>query len=127
MKRPIAIATLSLMCAGALSGCSRPDGIDGRWAVVSVGANPVSASEWWLEVQEGRIVGGRDGCNRWRYQDADSPLVLSDAQECPSDPRHTSYWNVVKANRSVAGPKNEGLTLSAGSDQLILRKVEGPA
>ena len=64
----------------ALVGCNIGDFMAGgeRWKVVSVDGAP--AGDMSVIVQDGRIIGGYDGCVDWSFKTPESPIVVGDGE-----------------------------------------------
>lgn len=117
------VARLGLLAVLLVSACTRPSTVDGRWSVISVDSVPTDRTQWWIDVENSVIVGGRDGCNKWRYRDSNSPITLSDGQECAPDSIHSSYWRVVTANRDLRNGLREPFVLRSEQASVTLRKA----
>ncbi len=103
-----------------LAACQTPEAGGARVGVRAINRMQVDSDQWWLEWADAGIVGGRDGCNDWRYQAPGSPIVVSNAQECPADAKRGAYWRIVSANRSVALRTIADRQLKVGSETLTL-------
>ena len=105
-------------------GCARGgDRVEtGRWAIVSIGPQPVAAQGWWVDSEGGRIVGGMDGCNAWRYKNEAGPVIVSDGQECPPDAKRAGYWKVITENRAFRPRSPRETTLCSGNLCMSLRR-----
>lgn len=42
---------------------------DGSWMALSIDGQPVPANDYRLSITDGRVGGGRDGCNDWSFED----------------------------------------------------------
>ncbi len=69
---------------------------DGSWSVVTIDGQTLPKTEYLIAIQEGRVRGGRDGCNNWSYETPGSGWIVSDLQECPESPVTAAYRKIVR-------------------------------
>ena len=75
---------------------------DGAWLATSFDGRPVASNYYLVSVRHGEVVGGHDDCNGWSYQDTrpdrkGERMIISTAQECPTDEPNRIYWILVHA------------------------------
>lgn len=131
-----AIALASCLFALALGGCSGESGktkpaviADGNWRVVEVDGRKPAARTMWIQITNGAISGGFDGCNQWGFQLVNGKRdLVSDAAGCPPSPDLTSYQAVAQSPSNAAQPSMEGdvLVLKAGARSLRAQKLAAP-
>lgn len=102
---------------------------DGSWMVISIDGEPVPHGEYRYGITDGKISGGRDGCNDWGYTD-DPPgpdgerMIVSTLQACPEDnPLTRAYRLLTRDPRMVLAP-NGLLHLSGHGHKAVLRRCE---
>jgi hypothetical protein len=68
---------------------------DGDWAALSIDGKAVPPFEFRVAVRDGRVAGGRDGCNDWAY--ASEPdargerMIETTLQACPENELSRAY------------------------------------
>lgn len=123
---------LLALLAGCGSSSREPDPrLDGLWEATSIDGKPVPADRFLLRLRNGRVVGGRDGCNSWGYDETVPPApdgsrtIVSDLMGCPAIPQRPAYWralgngNVVPALRR---PDSQ-LRIAAGGAEILARRA----
>lgn len=122
---------LGLVQAGHDARIVRPPtapAVDGTWAAVSIDGRPVSWRGWRISVADGKVAGGRDGCNDWSFgapeveggeRTIDTTLV-----GCPEDdPLRKAYWALaLERNRPPEARSDGSLHLAAGGHEAIFRR-----
>lgn len=107
---------------------------DGGWGALRIDGRPVPSSEYTIFIRDGRIEGGRDGCNSWGYTD-DPPgpgerMILSTLVECPADDSlRLAYYALARSGIEPELRRDGSLRLSAGGHEAIFRRcrwVEEP-
>ncbi len=63
------------------------------WTSVAMDGRPRSGFE--IVTQDGRVVAGFDGCNRWAVS-AQKDMIDIEQEECASDPLRAAYWALVR-------------------------------
>jgi len=104
------------------------ESIDGAWQALAIDGRPVGRTLYTVNVERGRVTGGRDGCNHWGYQwEEGRRLVVSTLIGCHSDPLQAGYWAVVGAEPWAPEPRPDGTMQlrAAGHSALFRRAVDG--
>ena len=91
-----------------LASCSRSQ--QEKWTSVTIDAR--RASGFVLVMQDGEVIGGHDTCNGWGLSDQPGLLVTT-AQECPSDENTQAYWALARG---------EGATYNQQGNKLIAKQ-----
>ncbi|MDQ4087026.1 MAG: hypothetical protein M3177_03275 [Pseudomonadota bacterium] len=127
-KRPLLAAAAALLgaCAEAPGEYAGWQGqaIDGVWVAETIDGRGVGRMRYTIEVAEGRVTGGHDGCNGWGYEIYKGQrTVNSTLIGCPSDPLHEGYWAVVRPEPWAARLLEDGrLEASAPGHRVVLRR-----
>jgi hypothetical protein len=120
--------------AALLGGCSEPpreraawqgQAIDGVWVAETIDGRGVGRTRYTINVAEGRVTGGHDGCNGWGYEMYQGQrTVNSTLIGCPPDPLHEGYWAVVRPEPWTARLLRDGrLEASARGHRAVLRRA----
>ncbi|HEX8666785.1 MAG TPA: hypothetical protein VF727_00255 [Allosphingosinicella sp.] len=102
--------------------------VDGMWGAVAIDGRRVDAREWRIGVRQGRVSGGRDGCNDWGYDEReDKPgerLIVSTLVGCPEDdPVRRAYWALASAHGPTLTEAEDGtLRIAARGHEGIFRR-----
>ena len=119
----ISLLPLLVACSGG-----EPAVADGLWSVTTISGVEVPAEKFLLRIRDGRVVGGRDGCNSWGFDATQKPapdgtrMIVSDAQECAPTPQLRSYWRALgNGNAPVRIAANGELNIRAGGDEIVAR------
>jgi hypothetical protein len=129
-----ALLLLVLTSAAACGGLSPEESAqrghyDGLWTVVSISGKAAPADRFLIRVREGKVTGGRDGCNSWGFDATVPPapdgarMIISDAQECAPTPVMRAYWRAI-GNGNVPPrltPTGE-LQLRAAGEEIIAER-----
>jgi hypothetical protein len=102
-----------------LSGCSG-GAFDGNWRVTAINGKAAEGREMLIEISDGHITGGLDGCNAWG-RDRDHPdMIASDAAECFRNAQLEAYGRVA-IPRSPPRFQRSGavLHIRRGGDDLV--------
>jgi hypothetical protein len=68
---------LLLAVLGLVHGCASgwldlrlfPPEEDGSWGAVLIDGQPVSPQAYYLTIRDRKVIGGRDGCNFWSFEE----------------------------------------------------------
>lgn len=101
---------------------------DGSWAAISLDGRPVSWREYRVAVRDRRVVGGRDGCNDWAYQDERPDArgersIISTLQACPEEPNGQAIRALAFSGTPVLRPDGT-LLIRANGHLGIFRRCE---
>jgi hypothetical protein len=102
--------------------------VDGAWAAVSIDGRAVSWREWRIAVTDGKVAGGRDGCNEWGFDEPEveggERTITTTLAGCPEDdPVRKAYWLLAIARDTSPRLRGDGsLRLSAGRHEAIFRR-----
>lgn len=122
--------TRLLFLLAALAGCggsdpAREGRLDGLWQVEEINGSKPSAN-FLLRIRGGRVVGGRDDCNSWGFDETQPPApdgartILSDAQGCPRTRERNAYWRALgNGNVRPALTEDRKLKLKVGEDEVV--------
>lgn len=124
---------LLLAVAALLGGCSEPareltgwqgQAVDGVWVAETIDGRSVGRTRYVINVAEGRVTGGHDGCNGWGFEMYQGErTVNSTLIGCPPDPLHQGYWAVVRPEPWTARLLENGrLEASAPGHRVVLRR-----
>ena len=120
------LALLSAACSGG-----EPAVADGLWSVTAITGAQVPPEKFLLRIRDDRIVGGRDGCNSWGFDETQPPapdgtrMIVSDAQECAATPQLRGYWRALGNGNAPLRPMANGeLRIRAGGDEIAARRLE---
>ena len=124
---------LLLVAAAALLGCSEPpreragwkgEAVDGAWVAETIDGRSVGRTRYTLNIAEGRVTGGHDGCNGWGYQwEQGQRTISSTLIGCPPDPLQQAYWAVVQPEPWTARLLDDGrLEAWATSHRVVFRR-----
>lgn len=101
-----------------LAACGHPQ--SQRWEAVTIDGQP--ASGFVLVTRGDDVVGGHDGCNGWGL--ADQPgMIVSDAQECPPDPRRDAYWALATGGNASHSRAKDRLIARTPGHSAIFKRV----
>ena len=92
----LALASLAGMCPNDLRAKLSAHAEDGSWSVMTIDGQTLPKTGYLIAIQEGRIRGGRDGCNMWSYETPGSDRIVSDLQGCPQSPVTAAYREIVR-------------------------------
>src|SRR5688572_12299972 len=116
---------LSAACSGEATAV--PDGL---WSVTAISGVEIPAEKFLLRIRDGRVVGGRDGCNSWGFDETQPPqpdgtrMIVSDAQECAPTPQLRGYWRALgNGNAPLRLTPGGELRVRAGGAEIIARPV----
>lgn len=109
----------------SLAPCAEP--IDGTWVAVEIdGRKP--AGEYRIVVRDGRIDGGRDGCNDWGRDPERPEMIVINLQGCPDDPLRDAYWTIAYYKAPPPALGQDGcLRAAARGHALLFRRAEEEA
>lgn len=102
--------------------------VDGAWAALSIDGRPVPWREWRFSVAQGKVAGGRDGCNDWAFDepevDGGERMIVTTAVGCPEqDPVRKAYWALAGADPVSLDLRTDGtLRLAGGGHEAVLRR-----
>lgn len=142
-RLPIAMIVALLCGALALATCGIADPTgrwrpwtamlapdeDGSWAVVSIDGRPLPPDEYRFGITDGKISGGRDGCNDWSYTD-DPPgpdgerMIVSTLQACPEDDPVRQAYRLLTRNPKIELGADGLLRMTGQGHQAVLRRCE---
>lgn len=118
-----------LLCAACTD--EKPVVPDGLWAVTAISGVDVPAETFLLRIRDGRVVGGRDGCNSWGFDETQPPrpdgtrMIVSDLQACAPTPQLRGYWRALgNGNAPVRLQEDGELRIRAGGDEIAARRLE---
>lgn len=122
-----------LIAAAALLGCSeapperagwKGEAVDGAWVAETIDGRGVGRTRYTLNIAEGRVTGGHDGCNGWGYQwEQGQRTVVSTLIGCPPDPLQQAYWAVVHPEPWTARLLEDGrLEASTPGHRVVFRR-----
>jgi hypothetical protein len=100
---------------------------DGDWGALAIDGRSVSADDYRIWVDGGRLAGGRDGCNDWGYSD-DPPypdgsrMILSTMVGCPDDPVRKAYWALRASGTRLELRTDGSLRLAGQGHEAIFRR-----
>ena len=104
---------------------------DGLWAVTTISGVDVPTENFLLRIRDGRVVGGRDGCNSWGFDETQPPqpdgtrMIVSDLQACPPTPELRGYWRALgNGNAPLRLTANGELRIRAGGDEIVARRMK---
>lgn len=116
----LAVSLLALALALATIGLVSPRGgfhiwhsllgpkEDGNWAALSIDGKEVSPDNFRVALHDGRVVGGRDGCNDWAYTsepDAKGErMIESTLQFCPETELQRAYYALAYVSEARVLP-----------------------
>jgi hypothetical protein len=106
---------------------SPPEKEDGSWSAVSMDGRPVDPHDYRLAVHQGRIAGGRDGCNDWSFLNEQPAgtrdrMIFSTLQACPDpNPDRDAYAALRHAGRLQLLADGR-LRATAGPHEAIFRR-----
>jgi hypothetical protein len=113
LKSPILLAALLML------GCSQPAKTptvpDGLWRVVTIDGQPAKNQRMTIDIRNGAIVGGHDGCNQWNHITGEDgkPMIMSTCVGCSDkDPELRAYG-------SFQNPKTPAIVLKMVNGQLV--------
>jgi hypothetical protein len=122
-----AVHALFLIVAACDGEAANPDGM---WTVTTISGQEVPPGKFLLRVRDGRVTGGRDGCNSWGFDATRAPapdgtrMIISDAQECSPTPQLRGYWRALgNGNAPLRTTEGGELRIRAGGDEIIARPV----
>lgn len=128
---------LAILLAASAQACTAPapepgpgaaPALDGRWRAVSIGGRPVGRGIYTIVVRDGRVVGGRDGCNDWGYVRHQGDWAIeSTAIGCPDDPLQRLYFAALDPETHRLQPRDGTLVVAAGGAQATFRREAPPA
>lgn len=123
-----------LLLAGGCDGQDRPvpdPSLDGLWRAERIDGDPVGRTEFLIRVRGGRVVGGKDGCNGWAFDQTRPPepdgtrAVVSSCIGCPGIPSISEYWRAIGNGNAVPVLTRDGqLRLRAGGHEILARRSE---
>ncbi|HEY0114044.1 MAG TPA: hypothetical protein VGB59_12975 [Allosphingosinicella sp.] len=102
--------------------------VDGAWAAVSIDGRPVPWREWRIGVTDGKVSGGRDGCNDWDFDEPEveggERTIVSTLVGCPEeDPVRKAYWALATAPDPSLQLRGDGTLRIAGrGHEAVLRR-----
>lgn len=101
---------------------------DGSWVAVSIDGRPASPEEYRITIAEGEVVGGRDGCNDWSYEDEEPDakgerMIVSTLVGCPEDATRQAYW-LLRGDPRIELLPNGTLRLAAPGHEGIFRRCD---
>lgn len=115
--------------APALPACAPAAAdLDGPWRAVSIAGQPVGRVHYTVRVADGRVVGGRDGCNAWSYVRGEQGWAIESTMiGCPEDPLRGLYFQALdpEGHRLAEGP-NGTLVVSARGTSAVFRRAQEP-
>ena len=104
--------------------------LDGMWRVTAISGEEVPPGQFLLRVRDGRVTGGRDGCNSWGFDETQPPapdgtrMIISDAQGCAPTPQLRGYWRALGNGNAPLQTSEAGeLRIRAGGDEIIARRA----
>jgi heat shock protein HslJ len=109
--------------------------VDGAWAASSIDGRPVPWREWRISVEQGKVAGGRDGCNDWGFGEAEvegrERMIVTTLVECiEEDSARKAYWALALADPvSLELGKDGTLRIAGRGHEAVLRRcrwVEEP-
>ena len=105
--------------------------LDGLWRAERIDGDPVGRTEFLIRVRGGRVVGGKDGCNGWGFDQSRPPepngsrLVVSTCMGCPGIPKISEYWRAIgNGNVIPVLTDQDQLRLRAGGHEILARRHE---
>jgi heat shock protein HslJ len=116
--------------AGAAPAAARPAArdIDGAWLAVAIDGRPVAAGAWRFGISDGKVSGGRDGCNDWGYGEPETKggprTIHSTLVGCPEDdPVRKAYWAIASAPEATLDQRDDGvMRIAARGHEALLRR-----
>lgn len=102
--------------------------IDGPWLAVAIDGRPVAAGEWRFGISDGKVSGGRDGCNDWGFGEPETKggprTIHSTLVGCPEDdPVRKAYWAMASAPEATLEQREDGaLRIAARGHEALLRR-----
>lgn len=106
---------------------------DGRWGAVSIDGQTMTSQGYTIVIEDGRVAGGRDGCNYWGFSD-DPPakdgsrMIVSTLVGCPEDdPTRRAYWALTTAEASLVMRQDGTLWIAAKGHRGAFRRCRSLA
>lgn len=90
-----------------------------EWVSVTIDGRP--ASGFVLAMKDGKVIGGHDSCNGWGLSDQPG-LIVSTAQECPSDQRIDAYWALARGETATYDVRETRLVARQGRHVGVFRR-----
>lgn len=129
MRRPALLIVAGLL----LGACSEPpperarwkgQAVDGAWIADTIDGRSVGRTRYTINVAEGRVTGGHDGCNGWGFEMYQGQrTVNSTLIGCPPDPLQQAYWAVVRPEPWTARLLQDGrLEASTPGHRVVFRR-----
>lgn len=97
------------------------------WQVTAMDGVATNRSEVVVIIEDGRIIGGYDGCNNWGVDlSMDEPMIVSDAKACPDDPVISAYreLTVLATAQTRVEIAAEPAHIRAGGHDFTLQSAE---
>lgn len=99
---------------------------DGSWVALRIDGRPASPQEYRITIAEGKVVGGRDGCNHWSYEDEGPDangqrMIVSTLVGCPEDATRLAYWS-LRADPRIELLPDGTLRMAASGHEGIFRR-----
>jgi len=99
---------------------------DGAWILVAMDGRPLPGA-YTVEVKDGRVAGGRDGCNMWGWDSAGpggDRAIHSTLIGCPETQQNRTYWAVARDEQARLAVSADGrLAIEGAGHRLIGRRV----
>jgi hypothetical protein len=103
---------------------------DGLWLAEAIDGERVAPERFLLRLRAGKVVGGRDGCNSWAFDETRPPepngtrTILSDMMGCARTPRRQAYWAALgNGNATPRITEEGGLRVKVGEHEIVARKM----
>jgi hypothetical protein len=118
------VAILGACHAAPEQAAWKGEAIDGVWLAETIDGRSVGRSRYTINVAEGRVTGGRDGCNDWGFDYGERErTIVSTLIGCPADPLFEGYWAVVNPQPWHPQLRADGrLEATAGRHVVVLRR-----
>lgn len=99
---------------------------DGDWTAISIDGRPVEPERYRITLVQKKVLGGRDDCNDWSYDDQrDKPgerMIVSTLVACPeNDSRREAYWAIANNSTVTLRPDDKLLISGQGHSALMVR------
>jgi heat shock protein HslJ len=97
---------------------------DGGWVAVSIDGRSVRKAGFTLFIDGGEPRSGHDGCNSWsRITNENGQVgIESTLVECPPDPLHAAYRQIVLGEQKMRLQADDTLFISGAGHRALFRR-----